>query len=184
MRSSNIIFIGGAHGVGKGHFCERLAPLVDGDHVTASDLIRNRKTMGPVKAIPGIDSNQAILVEELARYSTSKSCVLLDGHFCLYDTTMKLETLPIELYRALRVSYIILLSCLPEIILERLFLRDGNRSGLSLENIEQLRRAEIAHARRVAQTLDVPITEFDVSEENAPLKLDVLVTQLKGLGKI
>jgi adenylate kinase len=183
MSSPNIIFVGGAHGVGKGYFCRRVAPLIDADHVAASDLIRNRKAMGPAKAIPGIDANQNILIEELCRYRTSKPFVILDGHFCLYNASMKLEILPIDLYRALRVSFLVLLICTPAVIVERLFLRDRNNSGLSLDDIGQLQKAEIEHARKVALSLNVPIAELDVSADIAPMDLDVLATELKRLGK-
>lgn len=57
-----IIFVAGVHGVGKGYFCKMLAPEIDGHHVAASELIRNRKSLGTAKAIEGIDANQSILV--------------------------------------------------------------------------------------------------------------------------
>ena len=180
MTKANIFFVAGSHGVGKGHFCRKLSSLIDGDHVTASSLIRKRRKMGVAKAISGIDQNQSILVEELNRYRTSRSCILLDGHFCLYNTKMDIEVLPIELYKALNLSYIVLLTCLPAIIFKRLNQRDGNKSGLSQGDIDRLQDEEIDHAHTIAHSLKIPITQLDVSDEEIVQRLNVLLTKLRG----
>nr|VFK61483.1 MAG: adenylate kinase [Candidatus Kentron sp. UNK]VFK69103.1 MAG: adenylate kinase [Candidatus Kentron sp. UNK] len=178
-KNRNIIFIAGAHGVGKRHLCEQLAPRLDARHVAASDLIRNRRTFGEAKAISGIDANQAILVEELTAFKTTKSMVLLDGHFCLYNADFEIEPLPSEVFRALNVAYTVLLTCNPAEIMARLIKRDRKTSGFSLEKVERLQLAEQRHAREISEALHIPLTELDVTEKPTPNALDTLASDIK-----
>ena len=150
MKNSNIIFVAGVHGAGKDSLCERLGPTIGGEHVTASGLIRKRKSLGVAKAIAGIDANQSILVEELEYFETNKPYILLDGHFCLFNTKFEIQLLPITLFRALKIAYILLLTCSPRVILERLNDRDKGESNLTLHNCENLQNAEVNQAKKVS----------------------------------
>ena len=49
MGARRIVFVAGVHGVGKGYLCGRLAPMIDGEHLSASNLIKNRKVLGQKK---------------------------------------------------------------------------------------------------------------------------------------
>nr|VFJ44608.1 MAG: adenylate kinase [Candidatus Kentron sp. FW]VFJ54223.1 MAG: adenylate kinase [Candidatus Kentron sp. FW] len=179
INNRRIVFVAGSHGTGKGYLCEKLAPWLDAQHVVASDLIRNRRTFGETKAISGIDANQSILIEELKAFETTKSIVLLDGHFCLYNAVFKIESLPPEVFRALNVAYAILLTCDPAVIITRLLKRDQRTSGFSLERVEQLQIAEQRHARKISGTLHIPLTELDVTEEPTSDALDRLASDIK-----
>nr|VFJ42513.1 MAG: adenylate kinase [Candidatus Kentron sp. DK] len=179
MSNRKIIFVAGAHGAGKGHLCSKLAPRLNAHHITASDLIRNRKTFGEAKAISGIDANQSILVEELKVFETTSSIVLLDGHCCLYNTAFEIEPLPLEVFRALNVVCVILLTCDPAEIMARLIKRDQKTSGFSLERVERLQSAEQTHAREVSEMLHIPLTKLDVTEEPTTDTLDALASDIK-----
>ena len=161
--NKNIVFVAGVHGVGKGYLCSRLAPMIDGEHVTASSLIRNRKALGPAKAISGIDANQDILVEELSKFQTAKSVVILDGHFCLYNKEFKIENLSLSLFKELHVSYIVILTCSPALIFESLINRDKDISQFSLSRIAQLQDAELNQSDIISKALCVPIMSIDVT---------------------
>jgi len=160
------VFVAGVHGVGKGYLCGKLAPMLDGVHITASSLIKGRKALGVAKAITGIDANQAILVEELAKFKAASPFVLLDGHFCLYNKEYEIEPIDVRLFKELSVAYIVMLTCAPSIILNRLVRRDNNASNLSIFHLEKLQNAEIEHSRLISWKLNVPITFLDVSSED------------------
>lgn len=165
MKDRHIVFVAGVHGVGKGYLCDRLAPMLDGVHITASSLIINRKELGEAKAISGIDANQAILVEELDKFKTTSPFVLLDGHFCLYNQEYEIQPIAPRLYKELNVAYIVMLTCTPTVILNRLIQRDKNVSNLSISHLDKLQNAEVEHSRLVSGEINVPITFLDVSGE-------------------
>lgn len=155
MGARRIVFIAGVHGVGKGYLCGRLAPMINGEHLTASNLIKNRKVLGEKKAISGIDENQSILVDELAAFKTEKPYILLDGHFCLYNEKHEIELLPEILFEKLNVAYIVTLICPPSTIMERLVNRDKNISNLSLNHIYKLQKFEIEQSHKISNFLKI-----------------------------
>ena len=165
MEAKPVVFAAGVHGVGKGYLCGKLASIIDGEHITASNLIKNRKKLGSAKAISGIDANQAILVEELAKFDTAKPVVLLDGHFCLYNKEFEIEFLPPALFKELNVSYIVMLICSPSVIIGRLMKRDKNIANLSIFHIDQLQKAELKHSHVISELLNIPITLIDVTDD-------------------
>ena len=63
-----IIFVGGVHGVGKTHFCQKLTEKFDVEHVTASSLIRRHIALSKSKDVEDVKVNQSILVTELSCY--------------------------------------------------------------------------------------------------------------------
>lgn len=166
MEDRRIVFVAGVHGVGKGYLCGKLAPMLGGVHITASSLIKGRKEMGVAKAISGIDANQAILVEELAKFKTTSSFVLLDGHFCLYNQVYEVRPIAPRLFNELNVAYIVMLTCAPTVILNRLIQRDKNVSNLSIYQLEKLQNSEVEHSRLVAEEINAPITFLDVSGDD------------------
>lgn len=165
MEVRPVIFVAGVHGVGKGYFCGKLASMIDGEHITASSLIKNRKVLGSAKAISGIDANQAILVEEFFKFYTAKPIVLLDGHFCLYNTEFEIEFLPPVLFNELNVSYIVMLTCSPSVVLDRLMKRDKNIANLSISHIEKLQNAELEHSDTISKLLDIPVELINVFDD-------------------
>ncbi|MFW1911174.1 hypothetical protein ACG9HW_11550 [Acinetobacter ursingii] len=51
-----------------------------------------------------------------------------------------------------------------ELIYKRVLIRDSGKSGLSLQTISDLQDAEMEHAYRVSQALDIPLLEINVVE--------------------
>lgn len=180
MTNRKIIFVAGVHGVGKGYCCERLGPIIDGQHIKASGLIRNRKSLGAAKAIEGIDANQSILVEELEQYESEKPYILLDGHFCLFNTKLEIQFLPIALFRELNIDFILLLTCAPKLVMERLSSRDKGASNLTLLNSDKLQNAEISHAYEVSSNLQIPLTKLDTSADVTSKDIEILLEIIKG----
>lgn len=178
-----VVFINGVHGVGKGHLCKILAPIINAEHITASSLIGMRKSLGSAKPITGIDANQSILVEEFRLLESSKNTILLDGHFCLFDSELRIQYLPIALFRALDVAHVISLTCSPQTAKDRLEKRDGEGLGLALKCITELQLAESRHSRMVASELGLSMSELDTTKELSFSKIHQIATTIKGLSK-
>ncbi len=160
--TAKTVFIGGVHGVGKTHFCNRVVSHFDVAHVTASELIGRHVKHQIDKAVSDIEGNQWILAEELARYQTSCRTILLDGHFCLLNAASGIQDVPLETFKAISPCAIILLVDDPEKIAERLSNRDNRVHGIEL--ISELQSREISRANLTSQSLEVPISIIEVTE--------------------
>ena len=167
-----IAFVGGVHGVGKTVFCSKLFKKFEFDHVTASNLISRRQHIqSKNKAVRNIENNQLVLAQELANYRTTKHTILLDGHFCLLDSTSNIQDVPIDTFKAISPYVIVLLVDKPSIIAVRLSKRDGR--GYSSEQISILQEREKKWAHSVSTTLNVPIRIINLSLDYEDLIVDI-----------
>lgn len=173
-----VIFVAGAHGVGKSQFCSRLSPLLNATHLTASSLIRQHKDIGSQKAISGIEDNQTVLVSAVNEFKCPNSYILLDGHICLFNEHFELQKLPPSLFLALNVKAIIVLRCPPTVIYERLNERDGHASNLSIESIELLQRSELQRAEEISHDLKVEMYPISTEKHLSDSQLEKLVVDI------
>lgn len=153
--ANRIIIVGGVHGVGKTHFCQKLSDKFDVEHVTASSLIKRHKHLKKNKDVVDVDGNQSVLVAELSRYQIKKSTLLLDGHFCLLSKTTEIEDVPLSTFRAISPFAIFLLKDDPLDITKRISQRDGVNHEPEL--IASLQEREITRATLVSSALNIPI---------------------------
>lgn len=97
-----VIFIGGAHGVGKTTVCQALSKMLNLPQVTAGALIREGRdavaSKHRYKNVADMDANQALLLEGLrSRWSHEAeegALLLLDGHFALLDLYGNVVSVP------------------------------------------------------------------------------------------
>lgn len=157
MSIRKIFFVAGVHGVGKGTLCNRLISLSQIDHVAASDLIRKRKELNKRKGVNDLLDNQELLIQELNEFKSINKILLLDGHFCLFNSEMKIINIPIEFYKKINISKILLIVSKSEIIYQRILSRDKDESGLNLTHISALQKAEIEYAEFVSSYLKIPL---------------------------
>jgi adenylate kinase len=160
--TAKTVFIGGVHGVGKTHFCNRIISDFDVSHVTASELIGRHVKHQIDKTVSDIEGNQLILAEELSRYQTTCQTILLDGHFCLLNSTSDVQDVPLETFKAISPSAIIVLIDNPEKIVERLSNRDNRMHSIKL--IAELQSRELARANLASQSLQIPISIIEGTE--------------------
>lgn len=82
-----MIFISGAHGVGKSFFCRIVHEKLGIKTCQASGLIKNKRHQGfdRNKLTSGIDENQRYLLSAVQELRKSECDFILDGHFCLLD---------------------------------------------------------------------------------------------------
>ncbi|WP_171495226.1 ATP-binding protein [Acinetobacter soli] len=174
MVNKNITFVAGVHGVGKSTVCIKLVSMANLTHMSASDLIRRRKELDKNKKVINLLDNQEILVQELMSYPLNNK-LLLDGHFCLLDMNERVIKLPIELYRNMGISKILLLRSEAELIYKRVLIRDSRKSGLSLQTIRDLQDTEIEHAYSVSEALDIPLLEINIVESKINSELEKIL---------
>lgn len=157
------VFMGGVHGVGKSYFCKNIVCHFDVVHVTASELIGRHVKHQADKTVPDVEKNQLILAEELARYQTSCRTILLDGHFCVLNATSSIQDIPLETFKAISPCAIVLLKDNPEAIAGRLANRDNRM--YSIELISELQSRETARAELISQSLKIPISIINATED-------------------
>jgi adenylate kinase len=155
---TQLIFIAGIHGVGKSTFCknfEKIHPNLE--CFSASSLIKNYKSNAftDLKQVPNVDANQDLLISALESQKTTKDLILLDGHFCLFDSNFIPQKIPQEVFLKLKISLIILLTAPVELIIQRMKNRDGKSH--SVEQLSELQDLEISAAKNTAETLNIPL---------------------------
>ena len=150
------VFIGGVHGAGKTFLtkpaCEKLGLV----YATASQLIREERgltTWAYDKTVSDVDENQFALIRAVDRISAEGQCLVLDGHFVLRKAAWEHERLSLEVFRALRLSSVLLIQSPALVVLDRLAAR-GDTSWEAAE-IAQFCAAEFAHGSLIAEQLGV-----------------------------
>lgn len=163
---SQTTFVAGIHGSGKGRLCKQISTHNGSFHVTASSLIKRGASLGPHKRVEDAVENQQILIKEHQKLCHLQDRVLLDGHFCLLNSDGEIKRLPVDVFRALKVSKVILVICQPNSVYRRLIERDGTAHDQTINEIKEFQNQEIEHARFVTDTLDLPMLTVDSEQED------------------
>ena len=164
--SQPIIFMGGAHGVGKTTISRLLADVLALTHVTAGTLIQEYDLRGTStveitrslgKAVPNVHHNQEVLLQSLEarRRQDSTTPLLLDGHFTLLNPVGGVVTIPLEVFAAIRPIAVLLVEAKHSTVHCRLQKRDG--TAPSLATIKRLALTEREHATKVSASLKAPM---------------------------
>lgn len=97
-----LIFIGGIHGVGKSTLCKKLISELKIPHYSASELItRAQKGLYTKnKTVKNVTKNQDVLLVALNEF-VDEPCILLDGHFALFDAKQKVQQIPVETFASI-----------------------------------------------------------------------------------
>lgn len=160
INETNIIFVGGVHGVGKTTFCNKLSKETRLNHYSCSDLIYKFKEFDlKNKLTKNISTNQNILKSSINKYLSKETNYILDGHFCLIDENHNICRIPEKTFLELPISKIIILTNAPDIICSNLEKRDGK--GYSIELINRFQTEEIAYANYISNLLKIDIDIID-----------------------
>ena len=146
---SRHIFLSGVHGVGKGYFISnKLAKIKNLTVISASEIIsryHNAEDAGN-KRVKNFGDNQKILLDALVDYfAGSNETILLDGHLVILDSQDKIQRIPDAFFASGMFDTLIVLQDDPNLILERLYKRDGIHK-LSIDLICQIQENEKKYA--------------------------------------
>jgi adenylate kinase len=156
MNGRKIIFVGGIHGVGKGTICKELAQKFDFEHLSASKILNwNEISDLKNKKVQHFGTTQDRLLTNLNRIIKPNKKYLLDGHFTLLNSNGEPEKIDESTFVGIQPESIILLTCEPKIIYERLKQRDSSFYELNI--LEKMQRLEIEHAKYISKQLYIPL---------------------------
>lgn len=159
-----ILFIGGIHGVGKTLFSEQASKAVGVPRLNASTLISEQiKAPAAInKRVRNVEDNQTALIEALESHLLAAEQLLLEGHFCVFDLSGSIATVPTETFRKLSPVAVVLLLGEVELIQQRLLERE--KREFSIKVLTDLQNSERKHAEDVCGTLNIPMCSVGTSE--------------------
>ena len=144
------IFVGGIHGVGKGHVCQMISNSIVCNHISMSSLL-GWKTVA--KEVENVEANQETLSVLLPYILRDDKVFLLDGHFALLGEKGTIETVPLKFFEACKPDVLIVLIEDPVVIAERLKNRDGKE--YDIEQLEQLQTIELSNAETISKLMKI-----------------------------
>lgn len=177
---SNLIFIGGVHGVGKTTICSELTANYHIPVYSASKIISELKNQNlpSNKLIPDVDVNQTLLIEGLKSVRTTEETFILDGHFCLINEKRTITKIAESIFQRIEPNACIVVTDSVDNIAERLKARDHIDYEQSF--IKFFQDEEMNHAIFLSNNLNIPCYVYNQSL-NSP---DQLYNFITGLGVI
>jgi adenylate kinase len=157
-----IIFVAGVHGAGKTFATKPACAKLGLVHTTASQLIKEERghaTWNLSKMVSDVDQNQVALISAARRIRESGASLVIDGHFVLRRAPNIHERLPVNVFRALECSSVLLIRSPVPVLLERLLARQD--VSWTEEELSEFSMAEDAHSAEVAYVLDIPLKILD-----------------------
>lgn len=163
MNKGKIIFVGGVHAVGKGTVCKELAQKFNFIHLSASQVLKwNEISDSKNKKVQNFTTTQDRLLINLNKIIEPNKKYLLDGHFTLLNSNGEPVKIDESTFIGIRPEFIVVLTCEPNIIFERLRQRDDSIYNLSV--LEKMQKMEVEHANYISRKLMIPL--FTVIDGN------------------
>ena len=156
---NNLIFVGGIHGVGKGTICDKICEKTDFVHITASEILRwdEISELGN-KKVENIQDTQERLISGLEKVLKKNGKYLLDGHFCLFNSDVEFEKIPMETFETISPKLIVIVTNQIGLIKERLEKRDDKEYDFEL--LKSMQASEKEYAQQISLKLKVPFVEI------------------------
>jgi len=157
----SVIFLAGAHSVGKTFLGKPAAEALGLIHCSASGLIREEKgrvTWNAAKRVEEIDDNQKALIRAIKRKLDDGHRLLIDGHFVLRDASGAIARIEVDVFDEMNLSGVVLLEEEPAVIVSRLRARDGQ--AVSISEVIEMANAERIHAQRATTQLGIALVSI------------------------
>lgn len=155
---SNLIFIGGIHGAGKGTICHKICEETDLVHITASEILKwDEISELDNKKVDDIQSTQNRLINGLKKIQKDGKSYLLDGHFCLFNSEGVVEKVPLETFEKIAPKMIAVVTTEVQKIKKRLEERDDTIYDLNV--LKEMQILEKEYAQEIAVNFNVPFVE-------------------------
>ena len=156
MNDRKIIFVGGIHAVGKGTVCKELSEKFNFEHLSSSQVLKwNEISDSKNKKVQNFNTTQNRLLTNLNKIIEPNKKYLLDGHFTLLNSNGEPEKIDESTFIGIQPESIILMTCEPKVIFERLKQRDDSIYKLGV--LEKMQQMEIEHANYISKKLNVPL---------------------------
>ena len=166
------IFLAGVHGVGKSSLCREVFEPAGFHCVSASSIIK--KANGEVtttKTVSNIDSNQQKLLSGLDHLKLTQQRLIIDGHFAILNANKTIQCIDIDVFRQMAPDAIVVVKGDPQVTADRIESRDGN--VWIAEFIAELQECELAHAKSVANEMNIPF--YVIASEDEANQLILLI---------
>jgi adenylate kinase len=162
-----IAFIGGIHGVGKSTICRHICSEMSLEYLSASELLKwkdiNEDSKN--KKVKDIPDTQNRLILGLTNTVQKGKKYLLDGHYCLLNSSNEVVNVPMEIFEKINpFSLNLILGDIAE-IKKRLETRDNKPYDYAL--LERLQNEEQTYAKHLSKKLGITLnlgTQNDYSE--------------------
>ena len=158
------VFVAGVSGVGKTTFVRSLSGIVDFQHLTASEIIKDQKRYFGAQAVSSeelrnadIGDNQRMLIDGFHRLkSPSKKLIIIDGH-TIIESPAGLVEIEVPVFMGLGVDQFIFLMEQPQEIMKR---RQQDlrrtRPAIEVSKIEELQKKSREVTEKISKKLGVP----------------------------
>lgn len=162
-----IAFIGGIHGVGKSTICRHICSELKLEYLSASELLKwnDINEDAKNKKVKDIPDTQNRLILGLTNTVQKGKKYLLDGHYCLLNSSNEVVPVPLETFEKINpISLNLILGDISE-IKKRLETRDNKPYDYSL--LERLQSEELTYAKKLSKKLGITLnlgTQNDYSE--------------------
>lgn len=156
MNCSNIIFVGGIHGVGKSTICNRICAELNIEYLSASELIKWRDLNEDVsnKKVSDLSLTQNRLIEELKNRLIKNKTYILDGHYCLLDRNNEVEKISFETFEQIKPKLFVIVVKDVNEIKKQLEERDSKPYDYHL--LEKFQDNELSYVKHLANILNTP----------------------------
>jgi len=154
---SNVVFIGGVHGVGKSTICQHICRELNMEYLSASELLKWKDINEDEKnkKVEDIPFTQNRLITGLKNILQEDKSYLLDGHYCLLNKDNEVENISLDTFKKINpITLILILGNVKE-IKKRLENRDNK--PYEYELLEHLQNSEFAYAKILSEVLNVPL---------------------------
>jgi adenylate kinase len=169
---TKLIFIGGIHGAGKGSICRRICEQTDLIHLEASKLLKwDEISAVDNKKVENIPNTQNRLLAGLNKAIKENESYLLDGHFCLLNSKLMVEKIPLEFYVEISPRMILVVTAPIRSIKKRLELRDGRIYNSNL--LKTMQTVEREYSEEISRKLCIPF--FEIKYENFKEFIEIYV---------
>jgi len=154
----NIIFIGGIHGVGKGSISKKICDRLKIEHFSASEVLKwdEINSTRSNKSVDDLNFTQDRLIKGLPHFIKDKNQIyLLDGHYCLMDSSNQISTIPLETFEKINPLALVVITDEVTAICQRLEARDKKIYDCSF--LQEMQLHEIEHATFIAKKMNLKI---------------------------
>lgn len=165
-----MIFVAGIHGSGKTTFCSGLSKALGVCTYSASTLIKEwskDQSWSEDKRARQIRENQSALISAVNAVKRHTPFFILDGHFVLLSSDGSATNIDSKVFDELQITGTILVQSTPEIVVERLNLRD--RATWGIPQIVELMNAERGQAIKYCKSREIP---YVIRNGDTPLDMD------------